>query len=132
MRRSSLRQACAIGTLYLFIGLATTALSSAGPVRVVRLSAWVASAIVFAVHVWRERVTAGASRRTAALAAALGVAIGGFGVALAANIHAMGTSASLSLRLSLIIWPIMLGVPALVAAWILAFALRPKASAAVS
>src|SRR6266511_3619815 len=52
-----------------------------------RLAAWVASAAVAAAHIGYEHYRLGSPPRSTALHAAGAVALGAFGLALAANVH---------------------------------------------
>ena len=118
-----------VGVLYLVIGLVTAELANhAGsiPLRTAwRASAFVLSAIVFAWHVRYEHVRRGAMALKSAQRAALAVAIGGFLLAASANVHSMMTHTGNRglLSLALVVWPLMLGLPAFVAAWVAAIAL---------
>jgi hypothetical protein len=80
-----------------------------------RLAAWIASAIVYGAHLTRE-IRATRSLHQTAMRAAVGAAIGAFGLAVAANLHAMWTPDANPhmnlLRLSLVIWPIGTFIPA--------------------
>ena len=139
MSPPSIRAACLVGLVYFIVGTAFASLAGAagpGAMRTaVRMSAWAISAIVFLEHVRRERFRVGDSSRKAALAAALAVALAGFGLAVVANVRAMTASPphpSIGLKLSLGIWPIMLGIPAFVFAWMFAAVIRPRPSAELS
>jgi hypothetical protein len=85
-----------------------------------RLAAWGASGVLLAVHVAYERFVCAAPPFTAAWHVGLGAAIGGFGIALGANVHSMlavTPSRNISmLRLSLLIWPVVTGFPAFLVA----------------
>jgi hypothetical protein len=87
-----------------------------------RLAAWLTSAVAFAIHVGLEHFCLRNSPRTTALHASLSVALGAFGLAAAANIHALktGTGNHGRLAMALVIWPIITGVPAFMAALIAA------------
>ena len=88
-----------------------------------RWAAWTASALIAAFHVWSEH-----SRKTAPLSlafrAALAVAIAAFGLAIAAMLHNHRVGAAF------LVWPLVTGVPAFLAAWLIALVLarvRPAA-----
>ena len=88
-------------------------------VRAWRLAAWVVSAVGYAAHIAYERFWLRDSPATAALHVALGAALGGFGLAVGANIHSLVVVSSQSRPLllpSLAIWPIVTGLPAFVVA----------------
>ena len=82
-------------------------------------------AVTFGVHVWYEHFRLRNSPRRTALHASMAVALGAFGLAVAANIHSLqaGTGNRQLLALALVIWPIMTGVPAFVVALAAAFGL---------
>jgi hypothetical protein len=87
-----------------------------------RLAAWLTCAVAFAIHIGVEHFRLRSSPRTTALHASASVALGAFGIAAAANIHALtaGTGDRRRLALALAIWPIMTGVPAFVVALVAA------------
>jgi len=103
------------GVLYVVFGLLFAALAgsaSSHQMRVMwRLMAWLISAVVFAAHIWYERSRPGHPPRITAWHVCVAVAIGGFGLALAASIHNQRPLAS-----ALVIWPLILAVPAYVVA----------------
>src|SRR2546423_15651484 len=78
-------------------------------VRLWRLAAWVISAAVYAAHIGYEKFRLGNSPRATALHTALAVAVGAFGLAVAANVHELWVASSY--RLSPVI--ALVGVPAL-------------------
>ncbi|HKN58575.1 MAG TPA: hypothetical protein VJV97_06965 [Gemmatimonadaceae bacterium] len=98
-------------------GLAAAAASTQGRTAW-RLAAWVASAAAFAAHIRYEHVRMRSSPVRTAWHTAAAVALGAFGLAAAANIRAQITLAHARplLRLSLLIWPVMSGIPAFVVA----------------
>ena len=93
-----------------------------------RLAAWAASAAAFAAHICYERFRLANSPSRAGLHVAFATALGAFGLAVSANIHALwiGSPAQhrLLLMLSLGLWPLITGAPAfcvaLAASWLLA------------
>src|SRR6476659_9693837 len=78
-----------------------------------RLAAWLICAVAFAVHVGLAYFRFQNSPRRTALRAAVSVALGAFGLAVAANIHALttGTGNQRLLAFALVIWPLLTGVP---------------------
>lgn len=80
-----------------------------------RLAAWIASAFVFAVHLLREIRATGSISHTA-LRAAVGTAIGSFGLAVAAVLHSLLSPTAPKtvtlVRLALVMWPVMTFIPA--------------------
>ena len=85
-----------------------------------RLAAWVVSAIGYAGHIAYERFRLRDSPGSAAVHVALAVALGAFGLAVGANIHALSTGKPNQhqglLLLSLVIWPVITALPAFVVA----------------
>ena len=91
-----------------------------------RLAAWILSAVVFFAHVafvhFRGRVSAARVARSAAL----GCAVGGFGLAAwAMAINAQrGTMRPGTWGLALVLWPLILAVPGFVVAYTTAVLLQ--------
>jgi hypothetical protein len=85
-----------------------------------RLTTWGVAGVLLAMHVTYERFRLENRPLASALHVGLGAAIGGFGLALAANIHSVlveAPSRNLALlRLSLLIWPVVTGLPAFLVA----------------
>jgi hypothetical protein len=99
----------------------------ANHVRLWRLAAWVASAVVAAGQIGYERFRLGSSPRSTASHASGAVALGAFGLALAANSHALLAPAH-GQRLpliALVAWPVITAVPAFLAALVIAAVLAP-------
>jgi len=107
-----------VGVAYGVIGIVFAALADANHVRLWRLAAWVASAAVAAAQIGYEHYRLGSSPRPTALHAAGAVALGAFGLALAANIHALfaATHGQHSPLVALVAWPVITAVPAFLAA----------------
>ncbi len=110
-----------VALAYVVIGVVFAALAqSAGgdQVRLWRLAAWVASAAVAAAQIWYEHYRVGSSPRPTALHAAGAVALGAFGLALAANIHWLfaATRGPRAPLLALVGWPVITAVPAFLGA----------------
>jgi hypothetical protein len=80
-----------------------------------RLAAWLTSAGAFAAHIGYERVRLRSSPGSTALHASLAVALGAFGLAVAANVHAQAVSGRRPL-LALVLWPVITALPAFVVA----------------
>jgi hypothetical protein len=110
-----------VGVVYLVAGLAFATLAggaASAQMRVTwRLAAWVISAAAFAAHIRYEHVRLRSSPRRTALHAAMAVALGAFGLAVAATVHAQAVS---SIRpayaLALVLWPVLTAVPAFIVA----------------
>jgi hypothetical protein len=114
-----------VAVAYALIGIVFAMLDNsadAGHVRRWRLAAWVASAAVAAVHIGYEHYRLGSSPRATALHAAAAVALGAFGLALAANVHWLfaETRSPRPPLLALPAWPVITAVPAFVAAFLIA------------
>lgn len=84
-----------------------------------RLGAWVLFAGVFAAHLAIEVFNFRRAPRVAALRVGSAMALGAFGIAAAANVHAFrsGTGISRLVALALVIWPLVAGIPAFLVAW---------------
>ena len=91
-----------------------------------RLTAWIICVIIFGIQIWYEHFRFHNKPLLVALHAAVSAALGAFGIAVAANIHSLYSASSkhLLLVLSLILWPIFVGVPAFVVAVIIALILE--------
>ena len=117
--RSWVRALLLVAVAYAAIGIVFAALAvDANHVRVWRLAAWLASAVVAAAQMWYEQYRLGSSPRPTALHAAGAVALGAFGLALAANVHWLvaGTHGQRPPLLALPVWPVVTAVPAFLAA----------------
>jgi len=122
MKVAVVRTVLFLGVVYFIVGvvfgaLAGRAETSQGRVAW-RWAAWALSAAIFGGHIVYERVRARTSPRVTALHASSAAALGAFGLAVAANVHAHTVGArehALALALSLVIWPIMTALPAFVA-----------------
>ena len=110
------------GVLYTAVGVITGEIAGAAATTQMRnlwrWSAFVISGMLFAAHIAHEHVRLRSTTRTAAWHTAIGVALGGFGLALAANIHelAAATSYRPKMVIALIAWPLITAVPAYIAA----------------
>lgn len=89
-----------------------------------RLAAWVLSAAVFLAHNLHEHFRQGNAPRTTASHASLGVAVGAFVLAAVAILRAAAATVPKhsvahghGLHLALVVWPILLGIPAFIASW---------------
>ena len=119
--RSSVRTVVLAASAYVAIGVVSSALARSADgdqVRLWRLAAWVASAAVAAAQIWYEHYRVGSSPRPTALHAAGAVALGAFGLALAANIHWLfaATRGPRAPLLALVGWPVITAVPAFLGA----------------
>ena len=109
--------------IYLLVGVAFPNPSAADKMQFMwRLAAWLICLVAFAIHIGFEHFRFHSSPSRTALHAAMAVALGGFGLAAAANIHAVrqGTGNQRLLALAFVIWPILTGVPAFLVALVAA------------
>jgi hypothetical protein len=125
LHSSASRRIISAGVLYLAAGLIFGELAGRATSQSARVgwrwAAWIVSGIAFAAHVALE-LRAQERMRVTAARAALGAAVRAFGLAAAANIHALraSTAPSLLLVLSLLIWPAMTAGPAFLAGLVIA------------
>ena len=87
-----------------------------------RLLAFLTSGVVFAVHLGYEHFRLHNSTLTTASHAATAVAVGGFALAVAANIHDLGSASGYRFRMliALAAWPLLTAVPAFLVALVTA------------
>ena len=121
-----------VGGLYLAVGIAFAALAGAAASNQMRslwrLSAFVISGAVFAAHVAYEHFRLRNTARPTAWHASVAVAFGAFALALAANIHDLGSSSGYRPRMliALVAWPFLTAVPAFLVALAVAAGLGVK------
>jgi len=118
-----LRALILLGVVYLIVGVAFPNPSAANKLQFMwRLAAWLICIVAFAIHVALEHFRFRHSPRRTALHTALSVALGAFGLAVAANVHALrtGTGNQRLLIPALVLWPLLTGVPAFLASLIAA------------
>ena len=131
-RRRWLRTAILVGALYPVVGFASAALAGAAASNqmqfVWRLSAFVISAVVFAVHIAYEHLRLRSTMWATAWHTSVAVAFGAFGLALAANIHDLGSATGYRPRMliALVAWPLLTAVPAFIVALVVAAGLGAK------
>jgi hypothetical protein len=131
-RQHWLITAILVGLLYLAVGLASSALAAAAASNPMqsfwRLSAFVVSGVVFAAHIAHEHFRLRNTARPVAWHTSVAVAIGGFALALAANIHDLGSATGYRPRMliALVAWPLLTAVPAFVVALVAAAGLGLK------
>lgn len=115
-RQRWVRAALLAGVAYLLVGRVFAV--PATHLRAWRLAAWLVSGGVFAAHIAYEHFTLRSSPRTLALHAALAVAVGAVGLAVAGMIHSLsaGTPLRLAWLLALVAWPAVTAVPAFLVA----------------
>lgn len=111
------------GAVYLAIGVAFGALAGAATthagVVTWRLAAWAASAVVYGAHIGHLRLRLGRSTASTAWHAALGAAIGAFGLAAVGPARAalVGGHGGPMWLLALVLWPLITGLPAFLVAY---------------
>ncbi|HEX3282475.1 MAG TPA: hypothetical protein VHR36_14665 [Pyrinomonadaceae bacterium] len=123
-RDSWLVRATVIGVLYCIIGFVFALPSH--QVRMWRLAAWVASAVLYAAHIAYEHLRLRNSARSIALHVAAAVAIGAFGLAVVAFIHSLFVPPNYTrwrFGVALIAWPLITALPAFVVALTVAWLL---------
>jgi hypothetical protein len=122
-RSSWIRTVLLVGVAYVLIGITFATLAGRAPSiharDLWRLAAWVLSAVVFVVHTWFEHLR----RRppsTTAFRVSLAVAFGAFALAIVAMTHAHASARMSSYVLALVLWPLITGVSAFLAALVAA------------
>jgi hypothetical protein len=131
-RQRWLGTAILVGVIYPVVGVMFAQLSgAAGSARIGfiwRLSAFLVSGLVFGAHIAYEHLRLRSPARPLAWHTAAAVAIGGFLLALVANIHDLGSSAGYRPRMliALAAWPLLTAVPAYIVALLLAAGLGMK------
>ena len=111
------------GVVYLAVGVAFPNPSAADKNQFLwRLAAWVICAVTFAIHLGLEHFRFQNSAGRTAFHVSVAVALGGFGLAVAANVHALTTGVGnrTLLALALLLWPLITGVPAFLVALVIA------------
>jgi hypothetical protein len=108
--------------VYPVVGIVFAFAASKGMVVFWRLAAWLVCAVAFAVHLWYEHARLQSPPRRAALHVALAVALGAFLLAVWINVHAYWIVAHPGpfVPLSLVLFPVLTGVPAFVVALVVA------------
>jgi hypothetical protein len=128
--RRWLRTALLVGAVYLAVGVSSGALAGAAASDRMqffwRLSAFVMSAVVLAAHIAYEQFALRSATRPTAWHTSVAVASGAFALALAANIHDLGSVSGYRPRMliALVAWPLLTGVPAFVVALVVAGGVR--------
>lgn len=125
VRQSWWRWAVFIGIAYAAIGV-TFALP-ANHVITWRLAAWVACGILYALHLTHENFRLRNPPLTTAWHVGTAVAIGGFGLAVAATVHSLFVAPNYDRSkfiVALIVWPIITGIPAFIVALVVALVMR--------
>jgi hypothetical protein len=119
-----------VGLVYVIVGLAFGARAGAAGTQQMlvlwRYAAWIVSGIFFGGQILYELYSRGRSPRAAALVASASAALGAFGLALAANVHAHtnATGNYRALSVALVAWPLLCSVPAFLVALSVATGLK--------
>jgi hypothetical protein len=122
-----------VGLVYVVIGRVFAVPSD--NVKLWRLAAWVLSAVAYGTQIWYEHFRLRNPARSTALHAAIAVAIGAFGLAVAGMIRSMSMPTGFKPRwfLALVAWPPLTAIPAFLVALALALLLarfRPNRNTA--
>ena len=127
MKAAAIRAVVTVGALYLVAGLVFGTLAgraaSAEMRATWRWAAWIVSAAAFGAHIIYDQVRLRGSLKGTALRVASAAALGSFGLAVAANVHALSLAASQRSPLilpSLALWPLLTGIPAFAVALVAA------------
>jgi len=114
-------RAALVAVIYPVVGILFALPAQGSATRVWRLAAWLASALVFAVHLRFEHSRFRELPSRAALHVSAAVAMGAFLLAVWINLHLRLTGGQQSPRalLALLIFPLVTGLPAFVVALIL-------------
>ena len=121
-----------IGSVYLVAGVVLGALAGGAATHQMvvtwRLAAWVVSMVAFLVHLWYEQSRVHSSPRVTAFHVTVAVALGASGLAAAALLRALvtGTGKPVLLAISLVVWPLMAGIPAFLVALVIATVLARR------
>ena len=123
MKATAVRAVLFLGVLYCVVGILFGILAGQAASTEMRIgwrrAAWVVSAIAFGAHLLYDQVRLRGSLRITAFRVSSAAALGAFGLAVAANIHAQSVTPDqrpANLLLSLALWPVMTWVPAFVVA----------------
>ena len=128
-RRKWVRIVLILGAAYSVIGFAFARFAGWAGSDQMRVTwnrlAFATSAIAFAVHISYEHFRLCSRPRVTAWHTSLAVALGAFGLALAANIHDLRSLSGYRPRMliALVAWPLLTAVPAFVVALFAALAL---------
>ena len=108
--------ALVVGVVYVLIGRGFAL--PASNAQAWRLAAWAVSGVVFAAHIGHEHFRRRCPPRRTAWHAAVGAAIGAFGLAVAGMVHALSTTGAIRpvWYLALVLWPLITAVPAFLVA----------------
>lgn len=113
-----------LGVFYFLVGRLFA--RPATHVELWRLAAWMVSGVAYVAHIAYEHFRLRSSPRSTALHAAVAVAIGAFGLALAGMIHSLVSTSAIrpTWLLALVLFPVVTGVPAFLGALVAAAVLQ--------
>lgn len=123
-RAHRLRWSFALALAYVVIGVATSELAAIATStqgrNAWRLAAWLISFAAFVGHILHQRLRVGDAPASTARQVAGAAALGAFGLAVAGPVRSHWAAADFARTavLSLIVWPILTGLPALVVAYV--------------
>ena len=115
-----------VGVLYFAVAITSGTLAGAAASNQMRffwrLSAFIISGVVFAVHIVYEHFRLRNTARPTAWHASVAVAFGAFTLALLANIQDLGSASGYRPRMliALVAWPLLTAVPAFIVALVVA------------
>lgn len=124
-KRRWLRTILVIGAIYCLDGIVFGMFAgwskSHTMVVIWRLTSWLTCGVLFTGHIWWEHNRYSNSPGSTALHTSSAAAVGGFGLAVAANIHAqfVSTANQLLLALSLVLWPVLIAIAAFIVAFVI-------------
>ena len=125
-------RAVLVGGIYFAVGVTSAALAGAAGsdqmTLVWRWSAFIVSGVVFAADIAYEHVRLRSHARRTAWRTATAVAVGGFALAVTANIHDLGSASGYRPRMliALVAWPVLTAAPASLVALVVAAGLGAK------
>jgi len=123
-----------VALFYAIVGIATSSLNgaeaSATLVKLTRFGAWGVSLLAFLAQIVVERTRLRVGPRSVAADAALATAIGALVLAVRATMHAASIGRFEDrYALALVLWPLLLAIPAFIVAFGLASMMRPRGDA---
>jgi hypothetical protein len=131
MRTGWMPAALLAAAFYCVVGVTFAWVTRDPLAHVMRLAAWVVSAIAFVIHIAYERSRLNHAPLATAFHVSLAAALGSSGLAAAALIRSLvtGTGKPALLAIALIAWPVITLVPAFLVAWVMAAVLARRPAA---
>jgi hypothetical protein len=126
-RHAWIPAALLLGVVYLVVGRVFA--RPTDHVQAWRLAAWLVCGAAYAAHIGYEHFRLATSPRSTAMHVAAGVALGAFGLAVAAMVHSMSASSGSrsAWLIALAAWPAITAIPAFVGALVVATVLSRRA-----